>query len=317
MASIEVGHEHADPGVEGPVRILVADDDPDILFLVSRILEREGYDVVRAANGQDALRLARERLPDLLILDISMPGTDGYTVCREIQSVGASAPPVIFLTAHAHTSARVAGLDAGAVDYIVKPFEPAELTARVRAALRSKTVRDALATEASTDPLTGLANRNHLGTRLAELVASARRYGRPLACLMLDIDHFKDVNDTYGHLAGDDVLREVAARLRIGRRASDVLVRFGGEEFLAMLPETDLRGALAVAEKLRIRIAGTPISILPEVGRAFDVTVSVSVGVASWSERLGDGAGLVAAADEALYQAKQSGRNRVAAAGGG
>ena len=216
MASIEAGHEHAEAGQEEPIRILVADDDPDILFLVSRLLERAGYDVVRARDGREALQLARETLPDLLILDVSMPGADGYAVCRAIQADGPNAPPVIFLTANALTAARVDGLDAGAVDYIVKPFEPDELTARVRAALRTKTVRDVLATEASTDPLTGLLNRNHLGTRLAELVAAARRYGRPLACLMFDIDHFKAVNDTYGHLAGDGVLREVAARLTSG-----------------------------------------------------------------------------------------------------
>ena len=317
MASIEAGHEHADAGEEEPIRILVADDDPDILFLVSRLLERAGYDVVRARDGREALQLAREALPDLLILDVSMPGADGYTVCRAIQADGPNAPPVIFLTAHAHTSARVDGLDAGAVDYIVKPFEPAELTARVRAALRTKTVRDVLATEASTDPLTGLLNRNHLGARLAELVAAARRYGRPLACLMFDIDHFKAVNDTYGHLAGDGVLREVAARLKAGKRESDVLVRFGGEEFLALLPETDLAGARTLAEKLRIRIAGAPVMILPEVGRAFEVSIRVSVGVASWSERMADGAVLVAATDEALYQAKAAGRDRVVAAASG
>jgi diguanylate cyclase (GGDEF)-like protein len=313
MASIEVGQEHADAGERAaPMRILVADDDPDIRFLVTRLLERDGYAVVSASDGPDALRLARESLPDLLILDISMPGADGYAVCRTLQAeAGPGAPPVIFLTAHTHTSARVEGLDAGAVDYIVKPFEHAELTARVRAALRTKTVRDSLAAEAATDPLTGLLNRGQLGPSLASLVAAARRHGRPLACLMADIDRFKAVNDAYGHGAGDQVLREVAVRLRSGKRESDVLVRYGGEEFVALLPETDAAGARTLAEKLRIRVAGSPIPVRPEVGAPYEVDVRISIGVATWSERMTDGAGLVAAADEALFRAKEAGRNRV------
>ena len=313
MASIEVGHEHAeaDEGADS-TWILVADDDPDMLSLVTRLLERAGYRVVRAPDGLEALRLAIKRLPDLLILDVSMPGMDGYAVCRAIQAeVGPNAPPVIFLTAHAHTSARVEGLDAGAVDYIVKPFEHPELTARVRAALRAKTVRDVLATEAATDALTGLLNRSQLGPSLDGLVAAARRFGRPLGCLMADIDHFKAVNDAHGHLAGDQVLREVAARFRAGQRESDVLVRFGGEEFLALLPETDALGARTLAERLRVRIGGSPIAICPEVGASYEVQVRVSIGVACWSERMSDGAMLVAAAEDALDRAKRAGRDRV------
>ena len=313
MASIEVGHEHADAGEsEGQLRILVADDDPDIRSLVSRLLSRAGYAVVSATDGSEALRQAREHKPDLLILDVSMPGADGYAVCRALQAEqGPEAPPVIFLTAHAHTSARVEGLDAGAVDYIVKPFEHDELTARVRAALRTKTVRDTLANEAATDALTGLLNRGQLRPSIAGLVAAARRYGRPLACLMADLDHFKAVNDAYGHPTGDRVLREVAARLQAGMRASDVLVRYGGEEFVALLPETDARGARTVAEKLRLRIAGSPVAVRPEVGAPQEVEVRVSVGVACWSERMHDGSELIEAADEALYRAKAAGRNRV------
>ncbi len=172
-----------------------------------------------------------------------------------------------------------------------------ELTARVRAALRTKTVRDVLATEAATDALTGLLNRSQLGPSLDGLVAAARRFGRPLGCLMADIDHFKAVNDAHGHLAGDQVLREVAARFRAGKRESDVLVRFGGEEFLALLPETDAPGARTLAEQLRVRIGGSPIAICPEVGASYEVQVRVSIGVACWSERMSDGATLVAAAD--------------------
>jgi len=298
-------------------RILVADDDPDILFLLGRLLERDGYDVVKAPDGTEALRLARESRPDLLLLDVSMPGADGYSVCRELQADGPSAPPVIFLTANAHTSARVSGLDAGAVDYITKPFEPAELKARVRAALRTKEAKDALATEAATDALTGLLNRSQLEPRACQLVALARRHGHRLACLMIDLDHFKVVNDTYGHAAGDAVLVEAARRFRQVTRASDAIFRYGGEEFLALLPETDIEGAVTIAEKLRLALAVAPVVFAPEDGSIVAIPVRASVGAATWQDGLESAARLIAAADEALYQAKALGRDRVEVAPAG
>jgi two-component system cell cycle response regulator len=292
-------------------RILVADDDRDLLAFVTTLLERESYEVVKASNGSEALDLARERTPDLLVLDISMPGVDGYTVCREIQALGSQAPPVIFLTARAETQDRVVGLDAGAVDYVVKPFSGAELRARVRAALRTKMASDRLRSEAATDPLTGLQNRSHLGPRIAELVAGARRNDRPLACLMVDLDHFKAVNDTYGHAAGDVVLVEIARRLEQTRRASDVLIRYGGEEFLLLLPETERAGALVVAEKLRLTLAEEPVAYVPPAGSRIEIWIRASIGVSSLNDGMYDAALLVAAADQALYRAKSSGRNRV------
>lgn len=298
-------------GEGSPLRILVADDDADILTMVSTLLSREGYSVLPAANGIEALALARSARPDLLVLDIAMPGLDGYAVCREIRESGPEAPPVIFLTARAETQDRVIGLDAGAVDYVVKPFSAAELRARVRAALRTKRDTDRLRVAAATDPLTGLMNRGQLGPRVAELVASSRRTGRPLACLMVDLDFFKTVNDTYGHQAGDAVLVEVARRLEQVKRASDVLVRYGGEEFLALLPETDLDGALVVAEKLRAAIAEAPVVFEPETDGPIEISVRASVGVSWLDEGMYDATLLVAAADDALYRAKERGRNRV------
>jgi diguanylate cyclase (GGDEF)-like protein len=298
-------------GDGSPVRILVADDDPDILTMVSTLLSREGYGVIPAANGNEALSLARSASPDLLVLDVAMPGMDGYAVCREIRSAGPDAPPVIFLTARVETQDRVVGLDAGAVDYVVKPFSAAELRARVRAALRTKLDTDRLIEAAATDPLTGLLNRSQLGPRVAELVAASRRTGRPLACLMVDLDFFKTVNDTYGHQAGDAVLVEVARRLTEAKRASDVLVRYGGEEFLALLPETDLDGALVVAEKLRSAIAEEPVVFRSEAHGPIAISVRASVGVSWLDDDMYDAALLVAAADDALYRAKERGRNRV------
>lgn len=298
-------------GDGSPLRVLVADDDPDILTMVSTLLSREGYSVIPAANGTEALALARSARPDLLVLDIAMPGMDGYTVCREIRASGPEAPPVIFVTARVATRDRVVGLDAGAVDYIVKPFSAAELRARVRAALRTKRDTDRLLVAAATDPLTGLLNRTQLGPRVAELVAASRRTGRPLACLMVDLDFFKAVNDTYGHQAGDAVLVEVARRLEKAKRASDVLVRYGGEEFLALLPETDLDGALVAAETLRAAIAAEPVVFRSEAHGPVEISVRASVGVSWLDDAMYDAALLVAAADDALYRAKERGRDRV------
>lgn len=323
---------------EHTYHILVADDDPDIRRYVAIVLERAGYKVSVAADGDAALKLAREQSPDLLLLDVAMPGQDGVEVCRAIQADWHVPPPVIFLTAAGHTQARVAGLDAGAVDYISKPFELEELRARVRAALRTKARRDELLIEATTDALTGLPNRRHLDIRATELFALAKRHQRPLACLMIDIDHFKQVNDTFGHAAGDAVLRHVAARLSPIRRTSDILGRYGGEEFAMFLPETEAAGALAVAEKIRaemlppVRLGGgsadyeggavtTALTAgsdaragMPPAERPapLELHVRVSIGVGCLSEGAELLEELYAFADAALYRAKALGRDRVA-----
>jgi diguanylate cyclase (GGDEF)-like protein len=294
-------------------RVLVAEDDRVLQDLVAELLSEAGYDVATASDGDEALQLARELAPDLVLLDVTMPLLDGYTVCRELRASGPTAPQVIFLTAHGAVEDRVAGLDLGAVDYLVKPFNPPELEARVRAALRTKAALDALAADATTDPLTGLLNRRQLEARAAAAIHLARRHRRPLSCLLLDIDHFKEVNDRYGHLAGDAVLREVARRLRESIRRSDVVARFGGEEFLLLLPETECGGALLAAERIRRYLAAAPVALPPPRPALF---VTASIGVAGWSPDLPDAAALFEAADRALYQAKGSGRDRVAPAAG-
>jgi diguanylate cyclase (GGDEF)-like protein len=305
MQTGPVAHEDVD---EAPC-ILIADDDPDILMLLGLLLERDGYRVVRASDGVEALQLAKETSPDLCVLDVSMPGADGYAVCRELQTLGPVAPPVIFLTANAHTSARVNGLDAGAVDYVVKPFDRDELKARVRAALRQKTARDVLAVEAATDTLTGLLNRSQLESTADELVALAERSERPLSCLMIDLDHFKHVNDTHGHAAGDAVLVETARRFAGTVRKVDVLVRYGGEEFLVLLPDTPVIGAITIAGRLRESLEAGPVILSGEAG-TIAIAVRASVGVASWTAGM-SAADLIAHADRALYRAKALGRDRV------
>jgi diguanylate cyclase (GGDEF)-like protein len=284
--------------------VLIADDDGVTRAMVSSWLLRAGYDVVVARDGDEALAVATARLPDLLLVDVTMPGLDGYEVCRAVQAATPVPPPVIFLTAHGHTDARVAGLDAGAVDYVVKPFDMAELIARVRAALRTKAVRDGFIEQATRDGLTGLLNRREIDTQVAGAVGLAQRHERPLSCLMLDIDHFKQINDRFGHAAGDEVLRQAAARVTSVCRASDVVGRYGGEEFVLLLPETLAADAITAGDKLRRVLSEAPITC-----ESVEVPITASVGAAVWSGQMTP-AGLYAAADHALYRAKELGRNR-------
>jgi two-component system cell cycle response regulator len=285
--------------------VMVADDDDLTRAMLGSWLLGSGFGVVEARDGEEALRLAGQRAPDLLLVDLIMPGLDGYEVCRAIQADGKAPPPVIFITAHDETGRRDTGLDAGAVDFIVKPFEQEELIARVRGALRTKTVRDGLANQAAHDSLTGLLNRRELDARADEVVALAQRHGRPLSCLLLDLDHFKEVNDVHGHAAGDQVLRETGRRLATACRISDVVARYGGEEFVLLLPETPLEAAVVLADKLRSALSGTPFG-------AGDppITMRASIGVATLTAAMPAPSSLLAAADKALYRAKELGRDR-------
>jgi two-component system, cell cycle response regulator len=248
--------------------------------------------------------VATAQLPDLVLVDVTMPGLDGYEVCRAIQAASRVPPPVIFLTAHDQATARVEGLDAGAVDYIVKPFAQAELVARVRAALRTKAVRDGFIEKATRDGLTGLFNRREIDVRAEGAVRLAQRYGRPLAALMADIDHFKRINDRHGHAAGDEVIREIARRVSAASRDSDIVGRYGGEEFVLILPETSESDARTAGDRLRRVLYEHPV-VFEGVG----IPVTASVGAAMLRENMTTES-LVAAADQALYRAKRHGRNR-------
>jgi two-component system cell cycle response regulator len=284
--------------------VLVADDDGVTRAMVTAWLRGTGFDVVAARDGDEALSVATEQQPDLLLVDVTMPGQDGYSVCRAIQAASAVPPPVIFLTAHATTIARVAGLDAGAVDYIVKPFEQSELVARVRAALRTKAVRDGFVEKATRDGLTGLLNRREIDARAEAAVQLAERHTRSLSCLMTDIDHFKRINDRFGHAAGDEVLRESARRIVTACRASDIVGRYGGEEFLLLLPETSAEDAVTTGDKLRRVLSEHPVDVTE-----LSIPITMSVGVALLEPGMGVKA-LYEAADGALYRAKELGRNR-------
>jgi two-component system cell cycle response regulator len=309
------GHPEA-----APPRILVVDDDPEIRYVLTETLERRDYDVLSTGTGPEALAVLAERDDiDLVLLDLNLPDMNGYDVLRWLKTASRHPDvPVIFLSAQDDVDKKVQGLELGAVDYVGKPFELAELTARVAGALRAKHTLDRLRSRsreferlAITDPLTGLFNRRYLETRLAQEVSRARRDASWLSCLMLDVDRFKVVNDRYGHPAGDAVLAEVARALQAGVRNFDTVARYGGEEFAVILPLADLQGACIAAEGLRQAVAALRIAV---EGQPHPLAVTVSIGAASVHGSVGGNPDLLEQADAALLEAKRTGRNRVVAA---
>lgn len=296
-----------------PPTILVADDDESIRLLLTTLLGEAGYRTILAENGQAAVQLAVEHRPDVAILDVMMPGLDGFATCRSIKADQRTADiPVLLLTALAQTPAKVQGLDCGASDYITKPFVANELLARLRATLAQKSRHDALAAEALTDALTGLANRRSVEQQLDQLLAHSERGHEVISVVIFDADHFKVINDTYGHEVGDMALTALAQRAREAMRAQDVVGRFGGEEFIAILPGTARDAAMVAAERLRSQVESPPVTTA-----SGPVKVTVSVGVATVNPDVPMGrSALVAEADRALYSAKRAGRNCVVHADG-
>jgi two-component system cell cycle response regulator len=299
-----------------PINVLLVEDSAAIRALVRRMLVAGGHTVVEAARGADALALCRERQPDVVLLDVEMPEMSGWDVLAAMKADPATSDvPVVFLTGRSDTADMVDGLRLGAHDYLRKPCEPTELLARVQAAARVKRLQDELRQRnqeldllSRTDALTGLRNRRHVEEYLERLVSLARRHAEPMAVLVVDIDRFKSVNDRHGHEAGDAVLREVAGRMVGSVRLEDMVGRWGGEEFLVVLPNTAAEGAAELAERLRQVVADQPCR-LPDGGA---LPVTISIGCAA--SLMDDAATLVRAADAALYQAKESGRNRVVVA---
>jgi two-component system cell cycle response regulator len=301
------------------VRILILDDDRSVRQLLGRMIVDCGYEALVAANWPEALKLYREASPDLILLDVMMPGMDGYKVAKMLRNEGRGFVPIILLTALEDLESKRRGMAAGADDFLTKPVSQLELQIRLSSMLRIKVLTDQLASAnarlaelAVTDPLTGLFNRRHLFEEMEREFARAKRYNRPLACFMLDIDHFKMVNDTYGHPVGDRVLVLVADVIRGALRNTDIPGRFGGEEFMILAPETAIDSALVVAERVRAKIAERTTAGRPQVP-----SVTVSVGVATTEHADASSmTELVRLADEALYRAKSEGRDRAIAARG-
>jgi two-component system, cell cycle response regulator len=306
----------------GPVpetrRVLLAEDDPVARMLTSRLLKKAGYEVVAVADGGAALAALRASFFPVVLTDWEMPVLDGLGVVAAVRS--GEWPGYVFtilLTGRDSRESVLAGLEAGADDYLTKPVDEAELLARMKTGwriaeleLRLRTAREEAVKLSLTDALTGVNNRRYLSDALPSEVARARRFRRPVSVVMCDIDHFKRVNDRHGHTAGDVVLREFAALLAAKIRVEiDWVARFGGEEFVVVLPETDLGGALLVAERLRAAVAALEVR-----HEAQAIRLTASFGVASVGAVWPAGSvaeQLLAQADLCLYLSKKLGRNRV------
>jgi two-component system cell cycle response regulator len=301
--------------------ILVVEDNPVSRKLLEKTLTKAGYETVSLENGRKALEVFKERFFPIVLTDWMMPEMDGLELCRSIRQNDSASSGYVFiilLTAKDNKDDIVEGLESGADDYLTKPFNPSELIARLNTARRilelERSLREAneeIRILSITDTLTKTYNRAYLNDRFPNEIKKARRYRRPLSLVLCDIDHFKNVNDTYGHQIGDEVLKEFASSLMKSIRSDvDWVARYGGEEFLIILPETDFDGASRLAERLRTDLVQRVIKT-----QGNNIQITASFGVSGFNrttpdERISPDL-LIAKADAFLYQAKEEGRNRV------
>jgi two-component system cell cycle response regulator len=291
--------------------VLIVDDSMTVRAMVRGHLEEQGYQVREVDNGTAAIEQCLADPPDVVLLDIEMPGLNGHEVLARLKAdESVKDIPVVFLTDHSSMDEVLRGLEGGANDYLRKSAVE-ELVARVGAAARVKKLQDELRLlnlqldkTSRTDVLTGLFNRRHLEEQLRKSISTGRRREEPVGLLLFDLDHFKSVNDTYGHLAGDAVLVEFSRRVETELRAGDIAGRWGGEEFLVILPHTGLAGTVEAGERIRAAIAAEPFFVADQ-----PIAVTVSGGGAA-GVGMGD-EDLVHRADNGLYEAKDRGRNCV------
>jgi two-component system, cell cycle response regulator len=289
-------------------RVLVVDDDEDAREALLALLDDE-YEVTTASDGEVAVELARLEHPDAILMDLYMPRLDGLQALEKLRADASTVDiPVIFVSARADESVKVRTLDLGAADYLQKPFSERELRARLERTLRLSQSQTALRELAQTDPLTGLANLRAFRARIDDEVKRARRYGTPLTAVMADMDHLKPVNDTLGHAAGDRAIAAVAAVIRGELRETDFGARYGGDEFVLLLPHTTADEGRVLAERICARLKEATLEISER-----HISIGASFGVACLpDDGLDTGAdALVRAADAALYEAKRAGRGRV------
>lgn len=319
----------ADPGKQEAFTILAADDEPVTLLCLEKMLSTEQRIVHLAKDGQEALKLALEHRPQLLLTDWRMPGLSGIDLCKILRKTSVTQHMyIIILTSNESEDELVQAFDAGADDYIIKPFTAKVLQARIssgerlirsqqtisndrevirRYAAKLASTNKKLQNMAMTDFLTGLPNRRSALQRLKNLVAEVQRYGEPLSCLMIDIDHFKRINDTYGHDCGDSVLRQITRLFEERARSYDMVSRWGGEEFLVISARSSAVDTCQLAERLRNTLENHKFRI----SETLEIHLTISIGVATWYPDFRDAGELIKSADQALYLAKAGGRNRV------
>ena len=323
------------------IKILYIEDNAENRLLIRRVLETEGYLVLEAEDGISGIRNAQSERPDLILMDIMMPGLDGREVTTRLRSIPhLERTPIIALTASVMKGDRERALAAGCDSYLSKPIDVDRLPDQIEEFLKGKReslnpeeevqylrehnkrlaerleqkverltdiseANKRLADISLTDELTGLPNRRYLNRRLREELAMAKRFKSPLSCIILDLDHFKQINDTLGHQAGDAVLQSLAKVLCVGKREYDVIGRYGGEEFLVLLPQVDAQGAITVAERLREKVEEIDLAAIS----SRPVRLTISLGVATFNGEAISEEDLIRRADDSLYRAKAEGRN--------
>lgn len=293
-------------------KLLIVDDSPSNIMILNGLLRKE-HDTLFATSGVDALALAEREMPDLILLDVVMPGLDGYEVLTRLKANPETRDiPVIFVTSLEDAAEEERGLTLGAVDFITKPIRAPIVAIRVKNHLELKHHRDRLKALSTTDMLTGVANRRRFEETFEREWRRAVRDQAPISLAMIDIDSFKQYNDHYGHLAGDECLVQVATLLAATLlRPADLLARFGGEEFVAVLPNTDHNGAAEIGQRLCAAVRNAQLEHTAAPTGPY-VTTSVGIATVTPTQDMSN-SDLLAAADRALYRAKQSGRNRVVA----
>ncbi|GFM89635.1 diguanylate cyclase response regulator [Pseudomonas cichorii] len=308
-------HDVWEPGIIARPKILIVDDQASNILILREIF-RESCDIIMATDGQQALTLSATQLPDLVLLDVVMEGTDGHEVCRQLkESPLTQHIPIIFVTAKRDELDEVQGFELGAVDFITKPINPTIVRARVITHLTLKLQSDLLRRSAFTDGLTGVSNRRKFDDMFEQCWRQSERNSTPLSLIMIDVDYFKLYNDRYGHQAGDHCLKSIAHSLsELIRRPFDLLARYGGEEFVCILPHTDISGAARVAESMKDAVDALGMEHLSsDIGQK----VTISLGVASTiATPATTPDAFLRETDSQLYMAKKSGRHQVVAAGG-
>jgi diguanylate cyclase (GGDEF)-like protein len=290
------------------ISILIVEDELLIANSLSRTLKRLGYSVAGiVSSGESAIQVAAQQQPDLILMDIVIKGEiNGIEAAKQIQN--SYRIPIVFLTAYADNNTVTQAKEHGGYGFIVKPYQAEQLNATIQMAIGQHQTTTETWRQATTDPLTGVSNRRYFMELAVKEFERSRRYNQNFAVLMIDIDHFKQINDQYGHAFGDDVIKAVAQAVLHALRKTDSLGRIGGEEFAALLPQSDTEAALATAQRIVAHISSVPLQI-----RGYSISISVSVGVTMHLLEDANVALTLERADRALYQAKHEGRNRAIA----